>query len=411
MTQYDLVIVGGGPAGLAAAIYGGRARLNTLVIEKGQVGGQAFTTRELVNYPGYLRGTSGPDLIRAMKQHATEFGAHIITEEVLHLDVTGEFKTIETASGKALTARAVILCPGSEPRPLNIRGEKEFKGNGVSYCATCDAAFYENQTVVVAGNGDAAIEEALYLTKFAGQVIVLVIHDEGKVDCNKYSAQKAFDNPKISFHWNTVLEAIEGSDCVENVAIRNIKTGRVRALPADGIFIYVGTKPRTELFRGIVALDERGFIVTNDRMETSIEGVFAAGDAIRKYLRQVVTAVSDGAIAAVSAERFLLEEDSLKEQVVNAQDPVVLVFWSPFKPESLEVLSELEQQLITRNPLIKLVRIDTSRQEHIPRKYGVAGVPTVLCLQHGKVTSNLSDYVKAKQWEDMRSVISKSGAM
>ncbi|MCL4441942.1 MAG: FAD-dependent oxidoreductase, partial [Firmicutes bacterium] len=202
MPVYDLVIIGGGPAGLAAGIYGARAKLKTVILEKSVVGGQAFTTREIVNYPGFFSGTTGPDLMATMADHAKGFGAEIIKEEVVEVELEGEEKRIKTKKGNQYQAKAVIIATGSQPRSLNIPGERELRGKGVSYCATCDAEFYEDLPVVVVGNGDAAIEEAMYITKYASKVTVIVIHDEGIVDCNRASAEKAFKNEKIEFVWN-----------------------------------------------------------------------------------------------------------------------------------------------------------------------------------------------------------------
>ena len=300
MSLYDLVIVGGGPAGLTAGIYGARARLKTLILEKATPGGQAHTTREMVNYPGFYQGTSGPELMKKMADHAREFGAEFVKDEVTKVDLEGEIKLLSTRKGSKYRGKTVILAPGAEPRLLNIKGEKEFKGLGISYCATCDAEFYEDLNVVVVGNGDAAIEDAVYITKFAKKVIVIVIHDEGIVDCNQASAEKAFANPKIEFVWNSVLAEIKGKDEVEAVVVKNLKSGDLTEIEASGVFIYVGTVPRTELLKGKVAMDERGYVITNDMMETSVEGVYVVGDARVKYLRQVVTAASDGAVEKIA---------------------------------------------------------------------------------------------------------------
>lgn len=384
LSQYDLLIIGGGPAGLAAGIYGGRARLKTAILEKGAVGGQAFTTREMVNFPGF-KSTSGPELMKTMADHATSFGTEIIKEEVVAIDLQGDMKQIRTKKGRTYEARAVILAPGSQPRLLNIPGEKAFRGNGVSYCATCDAEFYQDQHVVVVGNGDAAIEEAMYITKFAKKVTVIVIHDEGIVDCNRASAEKAFRHPQIEFVWNSVLEEIKGGDEVEAVVIKNLKTGQLTELSANGVFIYVGMVPGTGFLQNQIAVNERGYIIVNDSMETSADGVFAAGDATVKYLRQVVTATGDGAVAAVAAERFLEEEHSFREEVLESEKPVLLAFWSPASAASIAMLTKLEQQECVINGEMKLVRVDISRKSRLAKKYNVQETPTVLLLDKGKL--------------------------
>jgi len=388
MSVYDLLILGGGPAGLAAGIYGARAKLKTAILEKGAVGGMAFTTREIVNYPGF-KSTTGPDLMKTMASHAKEFGAEIIKGQITEVDLDGEIKTVKTKKGVQYQARAVILAPGSQPRLLNIPGEKKLRGSGVSYCATCDAEFYEDLTVVVVGNGDAAIEEAIYITKYASKVIVIVIHDEGIVDCNKASAEKAFKNPKIEFVWNSVLAEIKGKENVEAVVVKNLKTGELTEVKAEGVFIYVGMVPETEFLKGKVELDQRGYIPTNEMMETNIDGVCAAGDARVKYLRQVVTAASDGAVAAVTLERYLAEEDDFKENVLNADKPVLLAFWSPADEESIEAVARLEQTVAESGDKVKLVKVDMSRKKRIARRYNVTEVPAALLLKEGKVVRNI----------------------
>lgn len=310
---YDILIVGGGPGGMAAAIYGSRSRLKTGILEKGKPGGQAATTDELENYPGFSRGTTGPALMDSMAKHAISFGTEIIREEVVELELEGDIKRVKTKSGHEYHAKALILATGSVPKSLNIKGEHALRGKGVSYCATCDADFFEELDVVVVGNGDAAIEEAMYLTKFAETVTIIVRRAEGDLRCNKTSAERAFANPKIQWVWNSVLEEIKGNGLVDSVVIKNIKSGELSVMETNGVFFFVGTVPLTDLLKGKVALNEQGYIITNDLMETSVSGVYAAGDARVKYLRQVVTAVSDGAIAAVAAEKYLAEEEGLKK--------------------------------------------------------------------------------------------------
>lgn len=389
MSLYDLVIIGGGPAGLSAGIYGARARLKTIVLEKGAVGGQAFTTREIVNYPG-SRSSSGPELMKEWAAHATGFGAEIVKAEVTEVDLQGEIKQIRTKKGHAYQARAVILAPGAQPRLLNIPGERALRGSGVSYCATCDAEFYADLDVVVVGNGDAAIEEAMYITKYARQVTIIVIHDEGIVDCNKISAEKAFKNPKINFVWNSVLAEIKGSGEVESVVVKNLKTGEVSELAASGVFIYVGMVPGTAFLKEQVAMDDRGYIIANEQMETSIDGIFVAGDARTKYLRQVVTAANDGAIAAVAAERYLDEEDSFKADVLNADSPVVMVFWNPTQDDSIAMVSRLEATMCGLVDSLNVVKVDVSRKKRLAEKYNIDHVPAILIINKGELEKNIS---------------------
>lgn len=400
---YDIVVVGGGPGGLATGIYGSRSRLKTVILQKGRVGGQAATTQELENYPGYGRGTTGPDLMQAMADHAESFGTEIIRDEVVEIDLANEIKMVRTKSGKEYQAKIVVLALGSEPRSLNIKGENKFRGKGVSYCATCDADFFEELDVAVVGNGDAAVEEAMYLTKFADSVTIIVIHDEGILDCNKVSAEKAMANPKIKWVWNSVLEEIQGDGLVENIVVKNIKTGELSEMEFNGVFFFVGTVPKTELVKGKVELDEQGYVITNEQMETSVPGVYAVGDCRVKYLRQVITAASDGAIAAVSAEKYLVEEEGFKEGVLNAEQPVLVAFWAPQVEESIEVLAELEKWLEDIGKNFKLVKIDTYRNQRLVKRYAIDKIPTVLLFYQGEMlakvrgpfnSGNLSSQIK-----------------
>lgn len=386
---YDIIIVGGGPGGLAAGIYGSRSRLKTVILQKGRVGGQAATTQELENYPGYGRGTTGPDLMQAMADHAESFGTEILRDEVIEMDLANEIKMIKTRSGKEYQAKTVILALGSEPRSLNIKGENKFRGKGVSYCATCDADFFEELDVAVVGNGDAAVEEAMYLTKFAETVTIIVIHDEGILDCNKVSAEKALANPKIKWVWNSVLNEIKGDGLVESVVVKNIKTGELSEMMFNGVFFFVGTVPKTELVKGIVDLNEQGYVITNDQMETSVPGVYAVGDCRVKYLRQVITAASDGAIAAVSAEKYLAEEEGFKEGVLNVQQPVLVAFWAPQIEESIEALSKLEQWLEETGKNFKLVKVDTYRNKRLVKRYAIDEIPTVLLFYKGEMLAKV----------------------
>jgi len=302
---YDLLIVGGGPGGLTAGMYGSRGRLKTAVIEKGRPGGQAATTMEMENYPGFFRHTSGPQVMDEFLAHAKHFGTEVFKGQVVDVSLEGEIKTVKTKAGDVYSGKTVIFSPGSQPRTLGVKGEGTLRGKGVSYCATCDADFFEELDVVVLGNGDAAIEEAMYLTKFAETVTVIVIHDEGILDCNKKSAEKAKENPKIKWVWNSTVAEIKGEELVEGVVLKNMKTGELTDMETNGVFVFIGSVPNTEFLKDKIELNKQGYIITNDRMETNVPGVYAVGDAREKYLRQVVTAAADGAIAAVTAEKFL----------------------------------------------------------------------------------------------------------
>ena len=319
---YDLLVLGGGPAGLAAGMYGARARMKTAIIEKGRPGGQAATTEDLENYPGFGRGTTGPGLTQAMADHAQSFGAEFIKDTIVSLDLQSSPKKVVGRKGEYL-GKALVYALGAEPRMLRVPGEGKLRGKGVSYCATCDADLFEELEVAVVGSGDAAIEEAEYLSKFADLVSIIVIHEEGKVDANQVSFERAQQNPKLKWIWNSIVKSVNGEELVESITLKNIQTGEESDYPVNGVFIFIGTVPLTEVLPEQVQVNPQGYIITDEKMATSVEGVFAAGDVRVKYLRQVVTAASDGAIAAVAAEKYVHETGTGKE-VLKAQKPVLL---------------------------------------------------------------------------------------
>ena len=382
--MYDLIIIGGGPAGLAAGIYGGRARLNTLILEKSTVGGRAYTTREIVNYPG-IPSTSGPDLTEQMAEHAKGFGVEIKREPVKSMDVTGDIKLVNTRRHQ-YGAKAVIIATGTSARILGIPGERELTGQGVAYCATCDAEFFQDQHVVVVGSGDQAIEEGMFITKFASRVTVIVLHDEGILDCNKQSAAKALQHPKMDFVWNSVLAEVCGEDQVTGVKIKNIKTDEITDFPCDGVFFFVGMIPETKWLPEELEKDSRGWLHVNDRMETNVPGVFAAGDVRDKYLRQVSTAISDGAVAATAAERYIEDLNDFKEQVLESPEPVVLGFWSPEYAGSIDAISNLAASH-------KVIEIDVTRKKVWADRYHITldeNTPAVaLLVDKGEVVEKL----------------------
>ncbi len=389
--QYDLIVLGGGPTGLAAAIYGGRARLNTLVLEKGNTGGRAHTTREIVNYPGTL-STGGPELSEAMEAHAKQFGAEIRREQVKSVDLTGDIKIVQTRR-HTYEAKAVIIATGTTARVLNIPGEKELTGMGVAYCATCDAEFFKDQTVIVVGSGDQGIEEGMYIARFAKKVIVIVLHDEGILDCNKQSAEKALKHPKMEFVWNSVLNKIEGESEVTGVKVENVKTGEITDIPCEGVFFFVGTVPVTDIFKGQVDIDSRGWIPTTEKMETNLPGVYAAGDVRDKYLRQVCTGVSDGAIAATAAERYIEELNDFQTEIVESDKPVLLAIWDPTRQAGLDILSKYSAENAKMNMPYKVVEIDVTRKQGTASRFGVSLSDeepiAILKLDSGKLCGKL----------------------
>jgi len=299
---YDTIIIGGGPAGLSAGLYASRSRMDTLIIERGDFGGQVATTNEIDNYPGSIENCTGASLSIRMKEQAEEFGSHFVNEEVAGVEFEDDIKIIKCMN-KTYKAKTIIITTGAYPRLGGFKNEKELRGKGVSYCATCDADFFEDLDIVVLGGGDSAISEAIYLAKFGK--VVTVIHRRDELRAAKSLQEKAFSNPKIKFVWNTVVEAAKGEETLESLVLKNIKTGEVSDLKADGCFVFVGYLPVSELFKGKINMNERGDIITDEEMRTNIPGVYAAGDIRVKLLRQVITAAADGAIAATHAEHYI----------------------------------------------------------------------------------------------------------
>jgi thioredoxin reductase (NADPH) len=305
---YDVLIIGAGPAGLSAGIYAGRARLHTLIIEKLRDGGQIVNTAEIENYPGCLEEESGMTLIERMSKQAERFGAEKTYDDIVEVDLSGEIKKIKGTRDE-YQGKTVIIATGSSPRPIGCPGEKEYAGKGVSYCATCDGPFFEGLEVYVVGGGDTAVEEALFLTKYAKKVNI--VHRRDQLRAAKAIQEKAKANEKIHFIWDSVVEEIKGEGGILNeIVLKNVKTGELKSLKADegdmtfGLFGFIGFVPQTEIFEGKIEM-ENGYIKTDENMRTNIPGVFAAGDVRAKSLRQVVTAAADGAIAAVQAEKYL----------------------------------------------------------------------------------------------------------
>jgi len=302
LPEYDLLISGGGPAGLTAGLYAARAKLRTVLIEQVAPGGQAASTFMIENYPGFPEGISGPDLAQAMENQAKRFGLEIINGEVTQLTSRGHrWEVIQ--EGNKFICKAFILATGVKPVKLGIPGEEELTGKGVSYCATCDGPFFRGQDIGVVGGGDAAVDEALYLTRFAN--LVYIIHRRNALRAEKILQERAFQNQRIKILWDTVVTKVLGETGVAGVELQNLKNQEKQILRVTGVFFYVGLKPNTEFLRGIVKMDDKGYVITDADMATSTPGIFAAGDVRQKILRQVTTAVGDGATAAFAAERYV----------------------------------------------------------------------------------------------------------
>lgn len=309
--RYDIIIIGGGPAGLSAAIYSARGGLKTAVFEKAFIGGQITITDEVENYPGFEEPLSGFELTEKMRLQAERFGTKFHDEEITAIGLEGLCKIIQTKDNTYM-AKSVIICTGAHPRRLNVPGEEPFTGRGVSYCATCDGALYRDKIVAVVGGGDSAIEEGLFLTRFAKKVIV--VHRRDSLRAQKIIQERAFKNPKMEFVWDTVVQEIRGDSKVKELELYNRKTNQITHIPVDGVFIYVGILPNNELLESRLELDSAGFVLTDEYMHTNVPGIYAAGDIRHTVLRQVVTATSDGAIAAWSAEKWIIENyDSLED--------------------------------------------------------------------------------------------------
>jgi thioredoxin reductase (NADPH) len=302
---YEVIIIGGGPAGLTAGLYTSRSRLRTLLIESSIFGGQITTTELIENYPGFPQGITGAELGQLMEEQARRFGLEMVNQEALEVKLEGEKKVVRTHEAD-YEAEVLIVSSGTEYRRLGIPGEEEFVGKGVSFCATCDGAFFQDSRIVVVGGGDSALTEALFLTKFAKEVTI--IHRRDALRATKIYQERTFANPKIKFLWNSVMQEIKGDKMVQSILVRNVKTGEVKEFETEGVFLFVGIVPRTQFLKGLVQMDEGGYVLTNEDCETSVKGIFAAGDCRKKLLRQITTAVGDGATAASAAEKYLEEK-------------------------------------------------------------------------------------------------------
>ncbi|MDO9535030.1 MAG: thioredoxin-disulfide reductase [Bacillota bacterium] len=298
---YDMIILGGGPAGLTAAIYGGRANLEILIVEHMMSGGEIASTDKLDNYPGFPEGITGSEFGQLLEQHALRFGAEMISASIDVIDTGGEIKKVSTSKGDYY-GRTIVIATGTAPGLLGVPGEETLRGKGISFCATCDGFFFRDKKIAVIGGGDSAVKEAIYLTRFASEIVL--IHRRNKLRAVPALQNQILQNPKVSFLWDTVVTEFRGDQALTTLATKNLKDSTVGELYVDGAFLYVGRIPNTGFLKGL-EVDGQGYIITSEEMETSIPGVFAAGDVRRKYLRQVITAASDGAIAAMMAVRYL----------------------------------------------------------------------------------------------------------
>lgn len=302
---YDVIVIGGGPAGLTAGLYSGRARLKTLLLEKAATGGQAATTDVIENYPGFPEGVGGYELTQKIRQQAEQFGCQIREiNPVTNIEVDGDIRQVNTEDG-GFRAKAIIIASGAEARTLGVPGESEFRGKGVSYCATCDGAFYRDKVVAVVGGGNSAVEEAVFLTKFATKVYI--VHRRAELRADKILQERALGNPKIEIVWDSHLKKILGNGKVEEIVVEDKKTHQRSDIRVDGVFFYIGSVPNTAFCEGVIDLDGRDFVLTSENLMTSVPGVFACGDCRANLLKQVAVAVGEGALAAVEADKYIEE--------------------------------------------------------------------------------------------------------
>lgn len=391
--HYDVVIIGGGAGGLTAGIYCGRAKLKTLLIEKALVGGLATYTNEIENYPGFPEGDSGLGLMELFHKQAKKFGVEFKLTDVKSVDLQGEEKVVETFRNKYI-AKAVIIGTGGKPRLTGAKNEADYLyDKGISFCATCDAAANTDKTVMVIGSGDAAIEEGMFLTKFAKKVMVSIMHDEGKMDCNEISKAQAMSNPKMEFIWNTVVDSFEGDGHLDTVVLKNVKTGELMPQKVDTCFLFIGYLPNTEIFKGILDMNRAGYLQTNEKMETNIRGVYAVGDVRDKFLKQVATAVGDGAIAGYAAEKFIAEEEAYEKQILNEGKPTIAYVYNAADSASRELLTVVEKFEEENKGKLSVSRVDIYKSDGLAKRMGLTTFPCVAYFNESKMVKILENNI------------------
>lgn len=391
--QYDVVIIGGGAAGLTAGIYCGRAKLKTLLLEKSLVGGLATYTNEIENYPGFPEGTTGTDLMGLFHKQAKKFGVDFKMTDVKSVSVEGDLKVVETFRVR-YECKVIIIASGGKPRITGAENEDMFLyDKGISFCATCDAAANTGKTVMVVGSGDAAIEEGMFLTKFADKVIVSVMHDHGKMDCNEIAKTQALDNPKMEFMWNTVVSSFEGENHLNSVVLKNLKSNELQCVEVDSCFLFIGYTPNTEILAGVVDMNRNGYVRVNEKMETNVPGVFAAGDVCDKFLKQVATAVGDGAIAGYGAEKYISECEVYEHQIQNHGNPSVVYLWNATDPVCRELLPTIERFEQSHQSEVRVTKVDVYKSPGLASKLGIDSVPSIVYLVDGKIQSVITENI------------------
>ncbi len=378
MGKRELVIIGAGPAGLTAAIYGKRSGLDVLVLEKGIPGGQINSTGEIENWTGVLHA-SGAELADSFREHAEHFKAEFLETEVRKITLDGGRKVIHTDKGE-IEAEAVIIATGASFRRLGAPGEVEFTGRGVSYCAVCDGAFFEDQEIAVIGGGNTAVEEAVYLTQFASKVFIIHRRDNFRAD--RMATERALTNPKIEVIWNSVVEKIAGEDMLEKLVLKNVRTGEVSDLPVSGVFVFTGMDPNVSFMEGLVESTKGGWMLTNERMETSVEGLFAAGDVRDKFLRQVITAAGDGATAAMAASSYISEQLHIQGLLLEPEQ-VTAFFFSSIDEVQARLATKIEENSTSASK--KVVLLDGYKNKRMVEKLGIAKLPAMVEFRKGKI--------------------------
>ena len=379
--KYDVVIIGGGASGLTAGIYCGRARLSTLIIEQALVGGIATNTNDIENYPGFPEGISGGGLMDLFHQQAKKFDVKFKLTNVKSVDFSGDVKKVETFRN-IFEAKSVIIANGSKPRVVGVPTEEQFLGKGIAFCATCDAASCTDKEVLVIGSGDAAIEEGMFLTKFASKVKVSVLHDEGVMDCNEIAKAAALANPKMEFLWNTVVDSYEGGEKLERVNLKNLKTGEIMPVDCYTCFLFIGFIPNTEIYKGIIKMTDKGYVITDEEMRTYVSGVFAAGDVRDRFLRQVATCVGDAATAGVMAEKYIAESEIFESQIMKGNG--IAYVYNAAEQEQREMLPMIEE-LENLYQDYCCHRIDTYKSDGLAERLGVESYPSIVVIKDGKI--------------------------
>ncbi|MBQ9903543.1 MAG: thioredoxin-disulfide reductase [Synergistaceae bacterium] len=383
MEKHELVIIGAGPAGMSAAIYGRRAGLDVLVLEKKATGGQINITDEIENYPGVAHAT-GPEVGDLLKNHALKFNTEFRMIDDSKVELRGDKKIViarKNGQNTEIEAEAIIVATGAHFRRLGCEGEAEHIGQGVSFCAVCDGAFFEDLEVAVVGGGNTAVEEGGYLTKFASKVYIIHRRDEFRAD--RAAIAQALANPKIEPVYNTVVEKIEGDGMVENLVLKNVRTGEISNLPVSGVFMFVGQEPDDDCVRGLVKAEKGGWIITNDHMETSVEGIFAAGDVRSKYLRQVITAAADGAVAAMAASSYINEQLHLRSTLLEP-DEVKAFFYSSIDQAQVALSNAVEKTAKAKG--VKVPMIDGYRNARMTEKLALTDkMPAMATIKKGVV--------------------------